>query len=102
MSGSFEFVRRNACAHRLDLGYLSHPKEFGGNGVRVNSKGNIPCTRKKISSEEDRTHYAASNRTASPTHYQRAIPAPEPSLKNGLHRESHELHKVAASTCVQI
>ena len=35
--------------HRLDLGLYSHPKEFGGNGVRthVNSKGKIPSTRKK-------------------------------------------------------
>ena len=30
----------------------------------------------KFSSEEDRTHDAASSRTASPTRYQRAIPAP--------------------------
>ena len=30
----------------------------------------------KFSSEEDRTHDAASSRTVSPTHYQRAIPAP--------------------------
>ena len=30
MSGSFEFVRWNACVHRLDLGLYSHPKEFGG------------------------------------------------------------------------
>ena len=28
----------------------------------------------KFSSEEDRTHDAASSRTASPTHYQQAIP----------------------------
>ena len=33
--------------------------------------------KKKISPEEDRTHDTASGRTASPTHYQRAIPAPE-------------------------
>ena len=32
----------------------------------------------KISPEEDRTHNAASSRTASPTHYQRTIPAPKP------------------------
>ena len=31
----------------------------------------------KIFSEEDRTHDAASSRTASPTHYQRAIAAPK-------------------------
>ena len=34
----------------------------------------------KFSSEEDRTHNAASSRTASPTHYQQAIPAPKHSL----------------------
>ena len=28
-SGSIESVRWNACAHRLDLGLYSHPKEFG-------------------------------------------------------------------------
>ena len=31
---------------------------------------------KKFSSEEDGTHDAASSRTASPTHYHRALPAP--------------------------
>ena len=30
----------------------------------------------KFFSKEDRTHNAASSRTVSPTHYQRAIPAP--------------------------
>ena len=47
-SGSFESVRWNACAHRLDLGLYSHPKEFWGNGVwtHVNSKGKIPSTEK--------------------------------------------------------
>ena len=44
----------SACKHRLDLSLYSHPKEFW----------------------EDRTYDAASSRTASPTHYQRAIPAP--------------------------
>ena len=38
-------------------------------------QGKNPLYQKKISSEEDRTCDAAS-RTASPTHYQRAIPAP--------------------------
>ena len=39
-------MRWNACVHRLGLGLYSHPKEFGGNGVRtyVNSKGKIPST----------------------------------------------------------
>ena len=51
--------------------------EFWGNGVRthVNSKVKIPSTEKKFSPKEDRTSDAASSRTASPTHYQRAIPA---------------------------
>ena len=46
MSGSFESVQWNACVHRLDLGLLSHRKEFWGNGVRtpVNPKRNIPST----------------------------------------------------------
>ena len=30
MSGSLEFVRWNACVHRLNLGLYSHPKEFLG------------------------------------------------------------------------
>ena len=79
MSGSLGSVRWNACVHRLDLGLYSHPKEFLRNGVRthVNSKGKIPLYRKKILSEEDRTHYSAPSRTASPTHHQRAIPAPQ-------------------------
>ena len=39
---------------------------------------------KKFSSEEDRNHIAASSRTASPTHNQRAISAPLTSiLKSG-------------------
>ena len=89
MSGSFEFVRWNACVHRLDLGLYSHPKEFGGkeseamlaprekfplpevqrrNGVRshASSKGKFPSTR---GSEEDQTHDAASCTTLSQTHY---------------------------------
>ena len=47
-SGSFESVRWNACVHRLDLGFFSHPKVFWGNGVwtHVNSKGKIPSTGK--------------------------------------------------------
>ena len=76
MSGSFESLRWNACVHRLDLGLYSHPKEFWGNGVRthVNSKGKKSHRPEKFSLEEYRTHDAASSRTASPTHYQRAIP----------------------------
>ena len=73
--------------HRLDLSLYSHMNEFRGSGVRthVNSKGNIPFTKKtkqkktkqKISPEEDQTNDAAPSRTASPTHYQKTIPAPD-------------------------
>ena len=68
MSGYLEYVRWNACAHRLDLGLYSHPKEFSGNGVRtcVISKRKITSTG---GSEEGRTRDAASRMTASPTHY---------------------------------
>ena len=47
MSVSFETMRWNACAHRLDLGLDSHLNEFSVNGVRthVNSMGIIPSTR---------------------------------------------------------
>ena len=67
MSGSFKSVRWNVCVHRLDLSLYSHPQEFWGNGVRthVNSKGKILSA---TSSEEDRTHDAASRRPASPRH----------------------------------
>ena len=79
MSGSFESVRWNACAH-------SHPKEFfffffgGGEGdgsepmLTPREKSPLP---EKFFREEDRTHDAASSRTASPTLYQRAVPGPE-------------------------
>ena len=82
MSGSFESVQWKACVYRLglDLDLYSHAKGFWRNGVRthVNSKRKIPSTGKKISTKEDRTRDVASSRTASPTHYQRAIPAPFP------------------------
>ena len=73
----------NACVHRLDLSFFSHPKEFwgwgggGGNGVRihVNSKGKIPSTG---ISEENQTHAAAASRTASPTHDQLSYSGPKP------------------------
>ena len=35
MLGSFESVRLSACMHRLDLSLYSHPKEFGGTGIRT-------------------------------------------------------------------
>ena len=72
-------MRWNSCVHRLDLDLFPYPKEvFLGNGIRihVNSKGKNPLYR-KISSEEDQTHDVASSRTTSPTHCQRAIPAPK-------------------------
>ena len=78
MSGSFESVRWNARVHRLDLGLYSHPKEFWGMEsepmLAPKEKSLLP---EKFSPEEDRTHDAVSSRTASPTHYQRAIPAPD-------------------------
>ena len=70
----------HTCVHWLDLGLYSYRKEFLGNGVRThvnsNSKGKITSTRKKFSPKEYRTQDAASSRMASPTHYQRGIPAP--------------------------
>ena len=66
MSGFFESVQWNACAHRvrLDLSSYYHPKEFLENGVRThaNSREKIPSTG---GSEEDQTHDAASHRTMS-------------------------------------
>ena len=41
----------------------------------LTSREKIPSTGKKFSSEEDRTHDAASRRIASTTHYQRLIPS---------------------------
>ena len=64
--------------HRLDLGLYSRPKEFQANGVRtiLTPREKIPSTGKKLSTEEDRTHDAASSRTASPTHYQLSYSGP--------------------------
>ena len=64
--------------HRLDLGLYFHPKEVLENGVRthVNSK-------EKFSSEGDRSHDAASSRTAGPAHSQRATPAHCSDMKAG-------------------
>ena len=55
--------------------FLLSSKRVLWNGVRthVNSKGKISCIR---SSEEDRTHDAASCRTASPTHYRLSYSGP--------------------------
>ena len=76
MSGSLESLWWNACVHRLDLNLYSHPQELGG----MESEPTLfPLVKfplpEKFSSEEDQTHNAAS-RTASPTHYQWAVPAP--------------------------
>ena len=80
MSEPFLSVRWNACVHRLDLGLYSHPKEVGEGGGGSNEsepmltpRKKSPLREKKKISEEDQTHDTASNRTASPTHYQRAI-----------------------------
>ena len=76
MSESCESVRWNACVHRLDLGLYSDPKEFLEMELEPmltpREKSPLP---EKFSSEKDRTHEAASSRTTSPTHFQRAIPA---------------------------
>ena len=66
------------CAQTRPRFILSSERVWG-NGVRnhVNSKGKIKFTGKKISPEEYRTRDSASSRTASPTHNQRSIPAPE-------------------------
>ena len=78
MSGSIESMPWSVGVHRLDLGLYSHLKElFWGmeSEPMLTPKEKSPQA-EKFSSKEDRTHDAASNRTASPTHYQRAIPAP--------------------------
>ena len=66
MSGSFEFVRWNACVVRLDFGLYSHPKECWENGVRthVDPKREIPSA-----GDSEVVGDAAPRRTASPTHY---------------------------------
>ena len=65
--------------------FILSSERVWGNGVRthVNSKGKIPFTGKKSPSEEDRTHNAASSRTVSLTHFQRAIPAPTGMTQQG-------------------
>ena len=64
------------CAQTRPQVALSSEGVLGGNGVitLVNPKGKIP---EKFSSEEDGTHATLASRTASPRHYQRAIPAPD-------------------------
>ena len=64
----------------------------------VNFKGKIPSTGEKISAE-NRTHDAASSRTVSPTHYQRAIPAPTPLLMT---EESDELALAVRASAVRM
>ena len=79
-SGSFESLplRWNTCVHRPDLGLYFHPKQLFGEWSQNPCllQGKNPLYWKKLYPEEDWTNDTASNRTASPTHYQRAIPAP--------------------------
>ena len=77
MSGSFESVRWNACVHRLDLSFSFIRQSFGGmeSEPMLTPREKSPL-QEKFSAREDRTHDVASSRTASPTHYQGAIPAP--------------------------
>ena len=60
------------------LVYTSSERVFWGNGVRPmltpRKKSPLP---ENFSSKEDGTHGTAPSRTASPTHYQQAIPALE-------------------------
>ena len=91
MSGSFESVRWNACAHRLDFGLNSHPKEFWGNGVRthVNFKGKIPSTGKLLSrgvSNPLRCIKQDSEPNTLPVSYS----GPIPYLKTERQKEGHE------------
>ena len=65
------------CAQTRPRFILSSERLFfwgGGGGV----ESELMLTPKEKFSSEDRTHDAASSRTAGPTHYQRAIPAPFP------------------------
>ena len=49
MLGSLEFVRWNACVHRLDLCLYSHPKEFfGGVGRGREGRGGRPMESEPI------------------------------------------------------
>ena len=75
MSGSFESLRWNANAYKLDLGLCSHPNELLWNGVRthVNWKGKIPSTG---GPKVDWTRDAASRRTARSTLYRQSYTGP--------------------------
>ena len=66
----------HVCTDKTSV-YTLVRKSFGGLESEPMLTPNSLC-RKKFSLEEDRTHDAASSRTASPTHYQLAIPAPTP------------------------
>ena len=69
------------CAQIRPRFILSPERVFG----RMESEPMLtPLCRKKISSEGDRTHNAASSRTTSPAHYQQAIPVPGNQL-NAMH-----------------
>ena len=67
----------NSCAHRLDLGLYSHPKEFWWNGIRthINSKGKIPSTGRL----EPATLHLAGQRIHLTTDW--AIPSPKRVMK---------------------
>ena len=85
MSGSFESVQWNQCAQTRPRLILSSERVLG-DWIQIPCylQGKIPSIGKE-SFEEDRTHDAASSRTASPTHYQRAIPAPSPGPETHQH-----------------
>ena len=77
-------MKWGACVHRLDLGLYSHWKEFGvgGGGEGVESEPMLTLGVEGggglyQSPEEDRTHDAASRRTASPTHYRLSNSGPQ-------------------------
>ena len=78
MSGSFESVRWNASAQTRPRSIHSSENNFGGMEpdpmLTLKEKSILPG--KKSFSEEDRTHDAASRRTASPTHYQPSYSGP--------------------------
>ena len=48
MSGSFESVRWNACAHRLDLGLYFHLKSFGGMESEPTIKPFVWCSDSRV------------------------------------------------------
>ena len=67
------------CVYRLDLSLCSHPKEFLGEWSQnpCSLQGKNPLYQKNSPQTGDRAHDTASSRTASPTHYQWAVPTPK-------------------------